>query len=189
MTERKQVVLQHKDRLEMMRAIVKTESCALRELYDVGGEFGYKIRGELYHAINKFSEKVYMTRDNGCDCVVERETEELMPIDEALNILSDGHGCITPKEAWQVCKVLEIPYDKKMEYHGFSQHEAGGLTMAEGHEGDIIVDTGRISDYVMSFFKLNAGSYIGRGFQAQANAGAIRKYLIEKGKLAKAEVK
>jgi len=41
MTERKQVVLQHKDRLEMMRAIVKTESCALRELYDVGGEFGF----------------------------------------------------------------------------------------------------------------------------------------------------
>jgi predicted DNA-binding protein len=179
MPETKQVILPHQERLEMMKVIVKLESTALIELAGINSDFSNRLREDLYRAINKFSEKVARTKDTGCDCVVERETDEVMPLEDALEYLGDGHGVVTPKTAYKICKAVGVPYKKELEYHGFSQHESKGLTMREGHEGDIIVDTERLSHYVVRFLNLEVPEFRGRGSQARANAEAIRKHIAK----------
>lgn len=108
-----------------------------------------------------------------------------MNINKALKVLADGHTIWRVKFAKEVCETVGVPFDKKL-IQKFSSDPEGtfkGLVMYPGKENKEEVDGLSLSDYVTSYFKLTdkAGSFIGRGFQAKANAEVIKQKLLEEG--------
>ena len=114
-----------------------------------------------------------------------------MDINKALKVLADGHSIWKVDHAKEVCKVVNVPFNKKL-IQKFKSDPPGtfkGLVMAPERENSEGVDALDLSDYVTSYFKLTdkAGSFIGRGFQAQANARVVTQKLLEDGYKANAK--
>lgn len=156
----------------------------LKDLAEAGREIlmsdlPNKRRFALYGKLNKLVSNIYLLEETDeCSCEVERETDELMELNEALDCLSDGHALWTPKIAYQICKAVGVPYDKSLERHWYSDwSDPKGMHMSEGYEGSIGVAALSLSHYVAKQLGVaeKAGSYLGRGFQAQAYAREIRK--------------
>lgn len=109
-----------------------------------------------------------------------------MNLEEALEILSDGHTVISIEKAKEVCKFVKVPFSKTL-VQIFKSDPPGtfeGLTMKPGYESTDGVYTLSLSCYVAEQLKVaeKAGNFLGRGFQAQAYAKEIRKVLEERAK-------
>jgi hypothetical protein len=170
--------ISHQKAIEVIKIIIEAHGKCNSALYDQ-----WQMQKVYHEKFARMEEPLKtIVRNTECDCKFERETDETLTLSEAIDALSAGHTSVSPKYAFKVCKALGIPYRKDWEYHGFTTFD-GGFTMAEGHEGELIVDLGRVSDYAVSHFGLQVESYIGRGRQAQANSEAIAKYFKDKGKL------
>jgi len=105
-----------------------------------------------------------------------------MTSQEALEYISDGHTFWTVERAKEVCKALKVPFNENLIDHYEGQKDANpdnepkGLWLNEDKPVDG-VNALRLSNYVTRYFDLEAGDYHGRGFQAQANAEAVKKHL------------
>lgn len=108
-----------------------------------------------------------------------------MNLKDALEILSDGHTIISVKQAREVCKFVKVPFSEILiqKYKSDPSGTFKGLTMRPEYENTDGVYTLSLSHYVAKQLGVNkkAGSYLGRGFQAQAYAEEIRKKLEKKG--------
>ena len=109
-----------------------------------------------------------------------------MERDEALEILADGHSVITVEAARDVCVAVGVDFDAECRawlvkrWHSDPPGTVKGLTMHPGQEGQEGVYTLSLSNYVAGKLGVDGGSFIGRGFQAQGNAKAIKAKLEEK---------
>jgi len=105
-----------------------------------------------------------------------------MTSQEALEYISDGHTFWTVERAKEVCKALKVPFNENLIDHYKGQKDANpdnepkGLWLNEDKPVDG-VNALRLSNYIKHHFGLEAGGYIGRGSQAQANAEAVKKHL------------
>ena len=101
---------------------------------------------------------------------------------EALQTLADGHGLISVEAAQEVCAEIGLEFDDSLVMRWEGQADANptnnpkGLWLYEDKPGEG-VPTGSLSGYVAGQFGLDVQSFMGRGFQARANAVAIRKHL------------
>ena len=105
-----------------------------------------------------------------------------MEIKEALDVLSDGHTIIVPGYAEEICEVVGVPFDRKAlvrPWHSDPPGTLKGLTMTPEQEGAEGVYTLALSRYVAEKLGViaQAGSFIGRGFQARAYATVIARKL------------
>lgn len=101
---------------------------------------------------------------------------------EALSYVSDGHSFMSIEGAKEVCEAFDVPFNDKMVERYANQKEANptnspkGLWLDKPNEPIAGVATLRLSCYITDYLKLDAGSFIGRGFQAQANATVVAKH-------------
>ena len=104
-----------------------------------------------------------------------------MEKDRAISKLSDGHTIWKVGVAKEICVALGVPFDEKRLVRKwestFSEKNYKGLQMREGLENTEGVCSLTLSECVARHFGVDkkAGSYIGRGFQAQAYAEAVAK--------------
>lgn len=104
-----------------------------------------------------------------------------MQINEALNALNDGHSIWKVGYAKRVCKALNIPFMERQLVQRFrsswTPENYKGLTMKDGCEGILGVDSGDLSFYVAKLFGVadRAEQKIGRGSQARAYATVVRE--------------
>ena len=109
-----------------------------------------------------------------------------MKIKEAINDLGDGHTFWKVSHAKKILKTLELgELPKYLIEHYESQKEANpdsyykGLFLKEDKPTSG-VSALPLSDYIVQKLGLKVRGYLGRGFQAQANAEAIaKKYKIK----------
>jgi len=105
-----------------------------------------------------------------------------MTKEEAIEYLADGHSEWTVECAREICAAfgLELPADLIDRWEGQADvNPAGhpkGLWLDKDEPGEGVYSL-VLSDYIVKALGLEVMGYIGRGFQAQANARAIRKYL------------
>ena len=102
---------------------------------------------------------------------------------EALSILSYGHAFLAVSTAEEALKILDLGgLPERLIRHYEGQADANpdnspkGLFLNEDKPIDG-VNSLALSDYAVSKLGLRVEQYIGRGFQAQANAEAIGKKL------------
>lgn len=100
----------------------------------------------------------------------------------AMDYLEDGHTIITPSCAREVCSALGVPFDEHLVRRRYSDTSGDpkGLTMKAGMEGSEGVYTLHLSYHVVKELGIEpapGADFIGRGFQAQANAGAVARKL------------
>jgi len=98
---------------------------------------------------------------------------------EALRYLADGHTVWKPEIADEVCDAFGVQRIKPSRFRSDPPGTIKGLTMKEGEENSLGVDGLTLSHHVADELGLEYGSYIGRGFQAQAIARAIAEYMKE----------
>ena len=117
-----------------------------------------------------------------------------MQINEALNALNDGHTIWKVGFAKRVCEALHIPFmgrELVQRFHSeWSPENYKGLTMKDGHEGSLGVDSGDLSYYVAKQFGVadRARQCIGRGSQARAYATVVREAVESLSKLKGGEI-
>jgi hypothetical protein len=104
-----------------------------------------------------------------------------MTREEAISCLADGHSLWTVETAKEICEAIDVPFDNKLISHYEGQKDANPHNDPKGlwlHADKPLdgVNALYLSDYVTDYLKLEVQSYIGRGFQAQANAEAIRQH-------------
>lgn len=100
---------------------------------------------------------------------------EQMEQSEALVYLADGHTIWTPELADLVCDAFKVERIKPSRFKSDPPGTHKGLTMTE--EDSLGVSASHLSAHIVSELGLEVRSYIGRGFQAQANARAIAEYI------------
>ena len=102
--------------------------------------------------------------------------------EEALEVLADGHSVLSVEAAKKVCAAIGVLFGKHLVevWHSDPPGTFKGLTMNPEWEGREGVSALSLSNYVAAQLGADGGSFIGRGFQAQANARAIREKLEEK---------
>ena len=105
-----------------------------------------------------------------------------MDIKEAVGVLSDGHTILTPEYAEEVCQAVGVPFERKalvQRWHSDSPGTLKGLTMKPDREGSEGVYSLTLSGYVAEKLGVahEAGTFIGRGYQASAYARAIARKL------------
>ena len=120
-----------------------------------------------------------MTQEIGkCDCVVEEGKVPSMTVDEALNVIGDGHTVYWPQVAKVVCEALGVPYKPELLRHYWSDWTAyKGYQTTPDQEGALGVHSLELSDYIVSSLGLPHRSFRGRGFQAQANRQDVEEHL------------
>lgn len=109
-------------------------------------------------------------------------------VEDALDALSSGHSIWKPAFAKKVCDAVGVPWNHELVQRWKSDPPGTvkGLTMAPGQENSMGVYSLSLSAYVHhAIGAKDAGSFLGRGFQAQAYARAIRERLVEVGKIKK----
>ena len=117
-----------------------------------------------------------------------------MQINEALNALNDGHTIWKVGYAKRVCKALRIPFMERELVQRFrsdwSPDNYKGITMKDGCEGSLGVDSGDLSYYVAKQFGVanRAKEKIGRGSQARAYAEVVREAVESLSKMKGGEV-
>ena len=173
-------MIKHEEKHKILKQLAE----AGYELLLSGASDKEKLRNylEIHDLIQRLED---LEEEGECNCEAY-ETEEVIPLEEAVNALSDGHGCWSPQFAFKVCKALEVPFPKNLLQHQYSDWaDYKGLHMDEGKEGSVGVWSLQISSYIAKELgvKERAGSYLGRGFQAQAYAREVRKLMVEQGKL------
>ena len=140
-----------------------------------------KKKAALYSRTREMIDSVGTIKESGsCDCEIDRESGEPITLDQAINYLADGHTLWRAEVAYQICKVVGVPYDTSLENHCYSDWlDYKGLHMSEGEEGAIGVYSLSLSLYIAEKLGVakKAGHYLGRGFQAQAYAEQIKKAL------------
>ena len=163
----------------------------LKHLAEAGSELlrseaPKEIKKSSYQSLLNLIQKLERLDESGeCNCE-PYETEETMPLEEAVDLLSSGHALWEPQNAFQICKALNVPFPKHLLQHWYSDwSDPKGMHMNEGHEGSLGMWSLALSAYVAEELGVKdlAGSYIGRGFQAQAYAREVKKLLVEQGKL------
>ena len=104
-----------------------------------------------------------------------------MDREEALKVLANGHTIISVEYAKEVCECVGVPFAKHLIKRWKSDKPATfkGLTMKSGEENSEGVYTLILSGYVAKVLGVEgkAGSFLGRGFQAQAYARVIKEEL------------
>ena len=102
-----------------------------------------------------------------------------LTFNEAIEAISDGHTIWKVEYAKAACVALGVKFPLRLAQR-FRSDPPGtfkGLTMnEENSEG---VYSLSLSDYIVDHFNLKVRSFGGRGFQAQANAAAVRKHLAK----------
>lgn len=109
-----------------------------------------------------------------------------MTQDEAINCLADGHTLWTVSAAKKICKALGVRFSTKLVVHYENQKQANphndpkGLWLNDPNKAIDGVNSLNLSDYVTCKI-LNcdyppSSEFMGRGFGAQANAGAVRAF-------------
>ena len=109
-----------------------------------------------------------------------------METKEALEILSDGHGIISPETAEEVCRSIGVPFDRGRlvrPWHSDPPGTPKGLTMGQGMEGTEGVYSLVLSTYVARSLGVlgQARACHGRGFQAREYVRVIKVALQDKG--------
>lgn len=174
-TKKQEYRIPHQTKLKVMRILIEAQGKCLNELQLEDTSTTLSIR--VFDFLSRARNTIDSARDSGCDCVVERECDEPLSLAGATAILSDGHAILSPRTAWRVCKAVGVEYQKDLEYHGFTDFQFKGLTMANGKEGIVIVDSLNLSDYIVDKLGIQVESKIGRGSQARVNAEAIKAKL------------
>jgi hypothetical protein len=101
---------------------------------------------------------------------------------EAISCLSEGHTLWSIEQAKDILKAVGAEFTDDLILKWKGQKDANptnhpkGLWLNEDKPGQG-VESLRLSNYVVNQMGLNPPSYIGRGFQAQGNATAIREAL------------
>ena len=175
------IKIRHEQKHKMLKSLAEAGYAI------VSSDLEAKKKFSLYDRLKKIFDGVYWVEDEDeCTCEVERETEETMSVENAVNALSNGHGLMEPKEAGMICKAVGVPYRKSLEEHWYSDwSDPKGMHMFPGQEGSIGIWSLTLSAYVAGELgvKEKAGSYIGRGFQAQAYSREIAKVLLPQSKV------
>lgn len=105
-----------------------------------------------------------------------------MTKEEAIKCLADGHTEWTVGYAQEICAALGLELPDNLIDHFEGQADANptnhpkGLFLNEDEPCSGVYSLA-LSDYVLKILGLKVQGYIGRGFQAQANAEAIKKHL------------
>jgi len=109
-----------------------------------------------------------------------------MTRDEAIDCLSDGHTLWKVEFAKEVCEALGVEFSDKLIRHYKNQKDANptnspkGLWLADPDKAIDGVNSLNLSDYVTcKILKCDlppSSQFIGRGFGAQANAGAVKDF-------------
>ena len=108
-------------------------------------------------------------------------------LNQAINMLGDGHSWLKVEYAEEVCKAFGLKLPKRLIQTYHSQKEANptnhykGLTIHTDKWPVSGVASLSLSDYVAEELlgEVPAAEFIGRGFGAQANASAIKRFLEE----------
>lgn len=104
---------------------------------------------------------------------------------EALEWIADGHGLMTVEKAKEVVEHFGLKWSDRLIMKWKNQQDANptndpkGLWLFDKNKAGEGVATGRLSAYVVNQLGLDVRYYMGRGFQAQANARAVEEYLKE----------
>lgn len=105
-----------------------------------------------------------------------------MTKEEAIKYLTDGHSEWTVECAQEICTAFGLEFPDDLIDRWEDQADVNpdshpkGLWLEEDKPGEGVYSLA-LSNYVVKSLGLEVMGYIGRGFQAQANAGAIRKHL------------
>ena len=103
-----------------------------------------------------------------------------MQINEAINVISDGHTIWRIAYAKRVCKALGVPFNEAELVETFhSEADYKGAHMKEGCEGSLGVYSLTLSQYVAEQLGVagQAIGYLGRGFQAREYARLVAEKL------------
>lgn len=184
-------MIKHEEKHKILKLLAEAGfGVVTSSLGDEGrGKFYHKIRGIL-ELFSRLKESIPLDEAGECHCEAY-ETDEVLPLEDAVSALSDGHGLMKPQYAFKVCKALEVPFPKVLMHHGYSDwSDPKGMHMNEGNEGGLGIWSLQLSEYVAEKLgvKNKAGNYLGRGFQAQAYEREVRKLLVEQGKLQEVKV-
>lgn len=170
------VPIKHEEKHTKLKVIKKAQLDFLHSSY---GFISDKIREKVVSILEKeFTKIENAPESDGCTC--DSGEHVGVSFDDAIEVLSDGHGAISPSYAMAVYATLGLEFNKKLVYHGYSDvFNFKGLHMADGQEGILTVNTGDMSFDIAGKLGVreSAGSYSGRGFQARAYSEAIRKKL------------
>jgi len=109
-----------------------------------------------------------------------------MKREEAIDCLSSGHSFWSVEYAKKICKALGVEFSDKLIRHYKNQKDANpdnnpkGLWLNEPDKPVDGVESLNLSDYItckiLSCDYPPSSEFIGRGFGAQANAGAVKDY-------------
>lgn len=176
-TKKAQKPIKHVDKHATLKVIKQAQTDFLTT---TGAVIDDTVRWKVASLLEKEFEKINRTPESDeCTCDIGEKVDDVT-FDEAIGILGDGHSSVLPAYATAVYAALGLEFNRKLMYHGYSDFfSIKGLRMSEGKEGTLTVDTGRMSEDIAETLgvRRSAGSYTGRGFQAQAYATAIRKKL------------
>jgi hypothetical protein len=175
-TRAKLVPIKHADKHTKLKAIKKAQLDFLHSSYNLIND---STREKVVNLLEREFTKIETSPESDeCTCDFGEHVD--VNFSEAIAVLSDGHGAISPNYATAVYTALGLEFNKKLIYHGYSDvFNFKGLHMADGQEGTLTVNTGDMSFDIADKLgvKESAGSYNGRGFQARAYAVAIHKKL------------
>ena len=102
-----------------------------------------------------------------------------MTMYQALSLLSDGHSLCSVEVATQICKIFDVEFNAHLILEWGSTQEAYekyGLIHVDNPIGNGVWLM-KLGKYICRAFELNVPSFSGKGFQAQANARALRAHL------------
>ena len=106
---------------------------------------------------------------------------------EAVSYIADGHTWWKVEFAEQVCKAFGFELPKGMIETYKSQHEANptnhfkGLFLSKDIKFPVSgVSSLPLSNYIVRKLGLEVREFLGRGFQAQANAEAVKEFINKK---------
>jgi hypothetical protein len=102
-----------------------------------------------------------------------------MELKEALAIVGNGHIVVSEEGAHKVCEAFGVSKVKCYPLHSDPPGTHKGLTLNEGAEGELGISGVGLGDHVVGELGLEVHSFIGRGFQAQANAQAIAEHFAK----------
>ena len=102
-----------------------------------------------------------------------------MQINEALNVLNDGHTIWKVGHAKRVCEALGVPFSDNLVERFYTEEHYKGAKMLEGEEGSLGVYALSLSEYVAEQLSVSkqARQFYGRGSQAREYARVVREKL------------
>lgn len=171
-------VIAHQSKLKILKPLAQSIYLVVQS--DMTSEVRKR---SLIETMSHTFEKIRWMSDGGCDCEVKVHLKP-MPLDKAIEALSDGHAVYPPEYSMEICAALGIEYPSHLQQHFWSDWtEPKGYHVDPEGEGEIGISVYNLSNWAAAKLGLHPPEKLGRGSQAQANARSIWDYFMVSGKL------